>query len=437
MTSGAAVRIGTTAVPCGRCGASAASIRARKPARITVGSLQKRAGQDKGAAIPFSGAGAPLLRDGALSETSHRVKAVVCYISGHGFGHAVRMMEVLRALWTRRPDLAVAIRTPAPRWLFDIGLHGPFAYGNCRLDIGAVQCDSLSIDEEATLRAYAEITARTGELVGDEVDAIGNLRPALIFADIPALAFDIATRLGVPSVAMTNFSWDWIYEDYVRDFPRYAGVVATLRRSYSKASLLLRLPFHGDLSAFPRVRDIPLVARKAVLPAAEVRRRVALPQQERIVLLSFGGIGLSLAAGLPTIPGVTFLTTQSGMGNGAPAGCRLLTNAQMTAAGVRYEDLVGACDTVMTKPGYGIVSDCLANGTPMIYTDRGRFAEYPHLVRGIEAHLPHAFLSQEDLYAHRWAPALDAVFAQPRQPPTVNRTGAMVAAEALLEFLGP
>ena len=39
--------------------------------------------------------------------------------------------------------------------------------------------------------------------------------------------------------------------------------------------------------------------------------------------------------------------------------------------GFRYEDLVAAVDVVLTKPGYGIVSECVANDTALLYTSRG------------------------------------------------------------------
>jgi L-arabinokinase len=250
-------------------------------------------------------------------------------------------------------------------------------------------------------------------------------RPALVLADIPALAFDVAERLGVAGVALTNFSWDWIYADYAAALPAFAPLVARLRASYARAALLLRLPLHGDLSAFPCIRDVPLVARRATVAAREVRARLGLPARERLVLLSFGGLGLALPA-VPPVPGVTFIITGD-----APAGARALTHAQMTAAGVRYEDLVGAADAVMTKPGYGIVAECIANGTPMAYTARGRFAEYPVLVEGIEAHLPNAFISKADLRAGRWQAALEAVFAQPRRAATLRVDGTEVAADVL------
>jgi UDP:flavonoid glycosyltransferase YjiC (YdhE family) len=153
------------------------------------------------------------------------------------------------------------------------------------------------------------------------------------------------------------------------------------------------------------------------------------------VLLSFGGLGLDLA-NAPRIAGVTFVATGGARtGGDAPPGCHPLTHAEMTAAGVRYEDLVAACDAVVSKPGYGIVAECIANATPLVYTARGRFAEYPCLVAGIAAHLPNAFISNADLHDGRWAPALESVFAQPRRAATIRIDGGDVAADVLASML--
>jgi L-arabinokinase len=342
----------------------------------------------------------------------------------------------LRGLGARRPDLRFALRTPVDRGFFDFNLGGNFLYGGERLDVGAVQSDSLSVDMEASLHAYAEILGRKQRLIDAEVKAVAPLRPALVFADIPGLAFDVAVRLGIPGIGMTNFSWDWIYADYVRDLPAYLPVVEDLRRSYGLATLLLRLPMHGDLGAFPRRRDSPLVARLATLDRATVRKRLDLGMDERTVLLSFGGMGVRLANGAPKIKGVRFLVTQStAVGASSVPGATVLTDRQMAAAGVRYEDLVGASDVVMSKPGYGIVAECIGNGTPMIYTSRGRFAEYECLVEGIRAHLPHAFIGNEDLRAGRWETALEQVFSEPHRDRSADTSGAERAADLLLSRL--
>lgn len=359
---------------------------------------------------------------------------IVCYVSGHGFGHASRVCEVLRALRVRRPDVPIAVRSPLARWFFELSLGGAFTHAACRLDVGAVQADSLAVDIDATAAAYAAIEARRGVLIAAEVAALAAARPRLVFADIPALAFDVAAALAIPGVAMTNFSWDWIYADYASDHPAFAPLAAALRASYGRATLLCRLPLHGDLSAFPRIRDVPLVARTAVLAGDDVRTRLDLPRDRRLVLLSFGGIGLALDA-VPSLPGVSFVSTAgAAVGGEGPRGCRVLGGDELRRAGVRYEDLVGSADAVLTKPGYGIVAECIANRTAIVYAARGRFAEYERLVAGIEMHLAHAFLPADDLRAGRWGAALERAWSMP-MPPPLPIDGAAVVAEQLISLL--
>jgi predicted glycosyltransferase len=103
--------------------------------------------------------------------------------------------------------------------------------------------------------------------------------------------------------------------------------------------------------------------------------------------------------------------------------------------GVRYEDLVGAADAVVTKPGYGIVSECIANDTAILYTPRGHFPEYDVLVEEIPKHLRSALINHEDLLAGRWEPALDKLLAQPRPKKKPDTNGAEVAADILLKAL--
>ncbi len=63
-----------------------------------------------------------------------------------------------------------------------------------------------------------------------------------------------------------------------------------------------------------------------------------------------------------------------------PRGVHVIAEEQLYGRGFRYEDLVRAVDVVITKPGYGIIADCIANDAAMLYTSRGRFAEYEVMV---------------------------------------------------------
>ena len=116
-----------------------------------------------------------------------------------------------------------------------------------------------------------------------------------------------------------------------------------------------------------------------------------------------------------------------------PASVRFVDERAIYAAGYRYEDLVRAVDVVATKPGYGIISECIANDTALLYTSRGHFAEYDVMVREMPRYLRCGFISNEDLYAGSWEPALDAVLAQPAPPERPPVDGADVVARRLAE----
>jgi hypothetical protein len=110
------------------------------------------------------------------------------------------------------------------------------------------------------------------------------------------------------------------------------------------------------------------------------------------------------------------------------------THGSLAALGLDYPDVVGAVDVVVTKPGYGIVSDAIAAGTRMVYTERGDFPEYPILVREMVRWLPAEHVSNDDLRAGRLDGPIRRVLARPVPPPP-DLGGARRAALRLLSFL--
>jgi len=257
----------------------------------------------------------------------------------------------------------------------------------------------------------------------------------LVLGDIPPLAFVAAAEASVPSVALGNFSWDWIYQHLAAREPALGEAASAARGAYGAAKLLLRLPFFGDLGAFARIEDLPLVARRPKVERDETRRRLGLGDGPT-VLLSFGGMGVPGLdpAAYGSLSGYRFLLTGVSGEGPLPPNVRRLATEEVESTGLDYPDLVGAVDVVVTKPGYGIVTDCIGAGTRMVYTDRGDFPEYPILVQGLTEHLPAAFASNEDVCTGHLAEAFESVLSRP-VPPTPDLSGADRAAERLLELI--
>ena len=75
--------------------------------------------------------------------------AVAFCISGHGFGHASRQVEVVNALGALRPDLPIALFTQASPWLLDRTVRVPVTRLSWAVDTGAIQRDMKKREQKS------------------------------------------------------------------------------------------------------------------------------------------------------------------------------------------------------------------------------------------------------------------------------------------------
>jgi SAM-dependent methyltransferase len=368
-------------------------------------------------------------------------RPLVYYISGHGFGHASRSIEVVNALLAAAPDLPIVIRTAAPRWLFELTVRGPFTLDPLDTDPGVVQRDSLSLDAVETIRRAEAYVRDLPSLAAREAGWLRARDAGFAVADIPPLGLEAARLAGVPAMALGNFTWDWIY----RDYDGGGAAADALGEVYRRAGRAFRLPLHGGFETIPEIHDLPFVARRARHAPEDTRARLGLPGG-RLALVSFGGYGVAgidldalsrttgwtllVSASVPFGPDRVPLAQAAARGALHP-----LDEPAMYAMGLRYEDVVAAVDVVVTKPGYGIISECVANDTALLYTDRGHFIEYDVLVREMPRHVRCAYLPQAALLAGQWQAALDALTTAPPPPERLAVDGAAVAAAWILAQL--
>jgi predicted glycosyltransferase len=100
-----------------------------------------------------------------------------------------------------------------------------------------------------------------------------------------------------------------------------------------------------------------------------------------------------------------------------------------------YENLVRAVDVVVTKPGYGIVADLISHQVRTLYTERGEFAEYPHLVQALDDCATAEFIPQDQLLSGNLAPYLSRLLDRKPNWPAVRLDGAEVAARKIVELM--
>jgi hypothetical protein len=264
---------------------------------------------------------------------------LAAYVSGHGFGHLTRLCEVLRELRARAPRLGITVVGEVPGALVQRAVPGA-ALRRVACDVGLAQHDALVIDEPGTALRCRDFERTWDARVEAEAGFLRAAGARAVLADVPPLAFAAAARAGLPALALTNFSWDWIYRHLAARQPLLAASAGRAAVAYATAELLLELPFAGDLSAFPRRERVGLVARRPRVERAEARRRLGLDGARPVVLVSFGGVG---------VPGLG----REALGRD-PSLALLLPDdvpaARLDALGLDYPDVVGPPHRLRTKP---------------------------------------------------------------------------------------
>ncbi|MCB4378128.1 hypothetical protein [Synechococcus sp. MU1650] len=350
--------------------------------------------------------------------------------SSHGFGHAARDAAVLQVLRRLRPEWTLVMSSGLPppvlkRLLGDSSIQ----QRSCHWDVGMVQADALGVNRAATLTALDLLEQRLPALIEAEASWLAaQEQPVLIFGDIPPAAAALAQRVRAPLVWMSNFGWDDIYAPLGPAFQRAAEAAA---EAYRCGDLLLRCPFDLPMNWGLPERRLGLVCGTPQAIPADLEAcfdALHVP----VVLVGFGGIGLSLRSDLFQLwPNHHFLLPASATASQQPELAEL-PNLTVLPEGVRPVDVLGRCSRSLGKPGFSSFCEAMAQGVGLHVVERSGFAEASALMDGLQRHGQHRFLSRLELDAGAWQ--LDQPLLAPTEAP-LSALGAQEAALALVSWV--
>ncbi|XP_012855826.1 PREDICTED: L-arabinokinase [Erythranthe guttata] len=312
------------------------------------------------------------------------------YVTGHGFGHATRVVEVL-------------------------------------LDCGAVQADALTVDRLASLEKYSETAVVPRDtIMATEVEWLKSINADLVVSDVVPVACRAAADAGIRSVCVTNFSWDFIYAEYVMAAGHHhRSIVWQIAEDYSHCEFLIRLPGYCPMPAFRDAIDVPLVVRRLHKSRDEVRRDLGISEDMKIAILNFGGQPSGWTLKEEYLPeGWICLVC------GASESLDLPPNFVKLAKDTYTPDVIAASDCMLGKIGYGTVSEALAYKIPFVFVRRDYFNEEPFLRNMLEFYQGGVEMIRRDLLTGHWRPYLErAISLKPCYESGIN--GGEVAARIL------
>ncbi|KAJ8758717.1 hypothetical protein K2173_000438 [Erythroxylum novogranatense] len=363
-----------------------------------------------------------------VSAASRRHLVFAYYVTGHGFGHATRVVEVARHLILAGHDVHVV--TGAPDFVFTSVIDSPRLFiRKVLLDCGAVQADALTVDRLASLEKYSETAVKPREsILATEIKWLTSIRADLVVSDVVPVACRAAADAGIRSVCVTNFSWDFIYAEYVMAAGhRHRSTVWQIAEDYSHCEFLIRLPGYCPMPAFRDVIDVPLVVRRLHKSREEVRKELGIRNDVKLLILNFGGqpSGWKLKEEYLPPGWLCLVCGASNTEEFPPNFIKLQKNAYTP-------DVMAASDCMLGKIGYGTVSEALAYKLPFVFVRRDYFNEEPFLRNMLEHYQSGVEMIRRDLLTGHWKPYLErAVSLKPCYEGGIN--GGEVAAHILQE----
>ena len=275
---------------------------------------------------------------------------VAVYISAHGYGHCIRIGTVLERLIELRP-VRLRVASPAPRRLWPKSLGDvTMEWRTDATDAGVVEQPDLSVDRRETRNATAAFVRHAERYIERELDWLDR-GADLVVADVPPLPVAAAARLGLPSVAVANFSWDWIYARLGLD-----EAAAGAESCYRQTDLLVEAEPSAPMEAFPSRIRCGVISRRSRLGRYVVRERLGVQLEHRLVLVATRPGSGSPIRLPPPMPDVRYLLA------GPPDSGQRRDDRIVWPKELAFVDLVAASNVVVCKPGYGIIGDVCGAG---------------------------------------------------------------------------
>jgi peptidoglycan/xylan/chitin deacetylase (PgdA/CDA1 family) len=351
-------------------------------------------------------------------------------ISSHGYGHLAQTAPVLNELAGRMPRLRLTLRCALPREVLARRILPPFEHIPESFDFGMVMRNAVDLDLEASAARYADAHRDWEAKVAREARRLREINPDLLLSNVPYLPLAAAQRAGVPAVAMSSLNWAAILLGTLDAMPGAAEIHAQILAAYRGAAAFLRITPAMPMEDLDNTRTLGPVATLRRPRREELRRRLGLEPDSRLVMVALGGIPMRLPVERwPQFPGLRWLVP-------GDWGATRPDVLPLDAAGLSFADTFVSCDAVIAKPGYGTFVDAACNGLPVLYLRRPGWPEEACLLEWLAEYGVAAEVARGALENGDFAEELMRLLDQPRPPPA-RATGAYEAAALLAGMLEP
>ncbi|AKI96630.1 hypothetical protein [Kosmotoga pacifica] len=294
---------------------------------------------------------------------------VAWYVTGHGFGHATRIIALARKILEEDSNIEILFLSQKKQLNFIIKSLSNFkdrVFGKVNiLDIGL---HLKSFDEPDIEKMKANLSyylAHINEVTTNEVTILKEFETQFIVSDCVPHAFVVANTLGIRSLLLTNFTWVKMYEGILRKEQ------TQLRQMYSLADYFIQLmPFQEKIDLSPYTKRGFYCRDFNEEKALEIRKYL-LKNYDNIV---YFGMGMSVEYSNDF---KKFFDKNGKTAFIVPSSFPKISNNcyPIPINETESQNFVMAADYVITKAGWSTVAESLIAGKAMVVLDRKNIPE--------------------------------------------------------------
>jgi hypothetical protein len=183
-----------------------------------------------------------------------------------------------------------------------------------------------------------------------------------------------------------------------------------------------------EMDSLPNLVPIAPIAAVGQNRRDELNRHLQLSRNEKLVLVSMGGISGRLPIdNWPHIDGVRWLVQENWQVKHPDV-------IALESLPLSFSDLLASSDALLCKPGYGSFAEAACCAIPVLFVSRADWPESPALAEWLQQHNVCREITQEQLQNGNLEQALAELWSStPISPPQPN--GAVQAADYLMHLL--
>lgn len=322
------------------------------------------------------------------------MKTVVLYVSEYGFGHATRCIALIREILRARKDVQVIVCNSFAIQFIRASLNeygDKVIFHNVETDVGFVlKENSLDLDKEKLQQSYEEFCTNLLQKINNEIDFLSAFSVDCIISDISPIAFEIAGKLKVPSIGISNFTWYTAYKNIIPD-----SSLQVFKNMYKKMGYFYMLAGSNEESwAGLNTSSFNFYSRTInSLEVKKLRKNLNPIGEKQIIFIPLGmKIDIGDITKLPLWDDERYVFIVSHN--------MKIEHKNVYKIPKNYtesQNYVAAADCIISKAGWGTVSEAILQNKPLLIIDRKGMSEDQNTIRFLKDNKLCNLITWEDL----------------------------------------